>query len=80
MRLHKKGNFTLESDLARTTFETRIVQKLLEVKEILPQMSKEFRQCDPVNHIEGETFIRMTNLLQVPIDPCVLLFVLLCYC
>jgi hypothetical protein len=65
MRLYKKGNFTLESDLARTTFETRVMQKLLEVKEILPQMSKEFRRCDPRNHVEGKTFIRMTNLLQV---------------
>jgi hypothetical protein len=65
MRLHKKGNFTLESDLARRAFETRLKQKILEVKEILPLLSREFRQCDPVTHIEGETFIRMTNLLQV---------------
>jgi len=68
MRLYKKGNFSLESDHARSTFEARVMQKLLEVKEILPQMSKEFRRCDPRNHVEGKTFIRMTNLLQVRKD------------
>ena len=65
MRLYGQGNFSLESDLARSTFETRVAQKLIEVKEILPQMSKEFRRCDPRIQVEGKTYIRMTNLLQV---------------
>jgi len=57
MRLHGKGNFSYESDLARSTFETRVAEKLSEVKEILPKMSKEFRRCDPKvcqGHIENE--------------------------
>jgi hypothetical protein len=65
MRLYEKGNFTLESELSRTTFETRIAQKLEEVKQILPRMSRQFRRCDPRAHVEGKTFVRMTNLLQV---------------
>jgi hypothetical protein len=68
MRLYGKGNFSLESELARTTFEDRVAQKLLEVKEILPQMSRQFQRCDPRLHVEGKTYIRMTNLLQVKMD------------
>ena len=65
MRLHNKGNFSYESDLARSSFESRVAEKLAEVKEILPKMSKEFRRCDPKVQVEGKTFIKMTNLLQV---------------
>jgi hypothetical protein len=65
MRLYNKGNFTLESDLARSAFGSRVSQKLSEVMQILPTMSREYRRCDPKNQIEGKTFVRMTNFLQV---------------
>ena len=65
MRLYGKGNFSLESDFARSSFESRVSEKLSEVKNILPNMSREFRRCDPITQLEGKTFIRMTNLLQV---------------
>lgn len=65
MRLYNEGNFTLEAELSRQKFETQATEKLLAVKQILPKMSQEFWKCDPDQHIEGETFVRLTNLLQV---------------
>ena len=65
MRLHNLGNFTMESEFARTSFETRVAEKISEVKQILPRMSRYFHRCDPKIQEEGKSFIRMTNFLQV---------------
>ena len=56
---------SLESELARQTFESQATEKLMAVKAILPKMSRNFWRCDPDEHVEGQTFVRMTNLLQV---------------
>lgn len=65
LRLYGKGNFTVESDLARKSFESQATEKLLAVKKILPELSREYWKCDPLTRqIEDETYVRMTNLLQ----------------
>ena len=51
--------------MAKNNFESQAIEKLLAVKSVLPKMSRKYWKCDPDEHIEGETFIRMTNLLQV---------------
>ena len=65
LKLYNPGNFTLESDLARKNFESQATDKLLAVKGILPNMSRDFWRCDPAKHIEGKTYVRLTQLLQV---------------
>ena len=65
LKLYNRGNFTLESDLARKNFESQATDKLLAVKGILPNMSRDFWRCDPAKHIEGKTYVRLTQLLQV---------------
>ena len=57
-------NFT-ESEMARQKFESQATEKLLAVKSILPRMSRKYWKCDPDQHVEGETFVRLTHLLQV---------------
>lgn len=65
LKLYDRGNFTLESDLARKSFETQATEKLLSVKGILPNMAREYHRCDPKRQVEGKTYVRMTQLLQV---------------
>lgn len=68
LRLYNRGNFTLESELARKSFEAQATDKLLAVKGILPKMDREYFRCDAENQVEGETYIRLTRLLQVEIS------------
>ena len=51
--------------MARQKFESQATEKLLAVKSILPRMSRKYWKCDPDQHVEGETFVRLTHLLQV---------------
>ena len=53
--------------MARQKFESQATEKLLAVKSILPRMSRKYWKCDPDQHVEGETFVRLTHLLQVKI-------------
>ena len=53
--------------MARQKFESQATEKLLAVKSILPRMSRKYWKCDPDQHAEGETFVRLTHLLQVKI-------------
>ena len=69
LKLYNRGNFTLESDLARKSFEHQATEKLLAVKGILPNMARDYWRCDAKRQVEGQTYIRMTQLLQVR-NPC----------
>ncbi len=42
LRLYGRGNFTLESELARRSFEGQATDKLVAVKGVLPEMSTEY--------------------------------------
>lgn len=68
MRLQGRGNFTFESELAKENFEERAAEKLMAVKAILPHMSRNYWRCDPMQPIENDTYIRITNLLQGHIE------------
>ncbi len=45
LRLYGRGNFTLESELARRSFETQATDKLVAVKGVLPRMDRNFWRC-----------------------------------
>ena len=64
LKLYNKGNFTLESDLARKNFESQATAKLLAVKGVLPNMSRVYWRCDPDNYQENVNYVRVTELLQ----------------
>jgi len=68
LRLYDQGNFTMETELARRKFETQANEKLIALKAILPKMSKIYWKCDPDEHVEGQTYVRVTNLLQGHIE------------
>ena len=65
MYLLFKGNFTSESEVAKTNFERQALEKLGSVREVLPELSREYRRCDPKNHKEGQTFLQVKGFLQV---------------
>jgi len=65
LKLYNRGNFTLESELARRSFEGQATDKLWAVKNVLPKMSQDYWRCDAERQREGQTYVRITNLLQV---------------
>ena len=60
-----KGNFTSESEVAKTNFERQALEKLGSVREVLPELSREYRRCDPKNHKEGETFLQVQSIIII---------------
>ena len=65
LKLFNKGNFTIESDLARQTFKKRTTEKLVAVKNILPHMSTTYWRCDSKIQNLGVTYLKLDQLLQV---------------
>ena len=64
LRLYGRGNFTLESEMAKQNFESQAVEKLMAVKSILPNMDRMLWKCDPNVPNERLTFEKLT-MLQV---------------
>ena len=64
LRLYGRGNFTLESEMAKQNFESQAVEKLMAVKSILPNMDRMLWKCDPNVQNERLTFEKLT-MLQV---------------
>ena len=67
LRLYGRGNFTLESEMARKNFEAQATEKLLAVKSILPHMDKKLWKCDPTVQNEHLTYEKLT-MLQVGVS------------
>jgi hypothetical protein len=68
LKLFKGRNFTLESELAERNFENNTRDKVTSVKKILSKMSHNFWKCDPQEHVEGRTYVKLTNFLQVKLS------------
>jgi len=64
LKINQKGNFSLEAEAARRKFEVEAEQKLEAVKQVLPEMSRRYMKCDPREHKEGETFLKVKGFLQ----------------
>jgi len=67
LRLYGKGNFTLESEMAKRNFQTQAAEKLLAVKSILPHMDQRYWKCDPPQANVGLTYQQL-HLLQGHIE------------
>ena len=67
LRLYGRGNFTLESEMARRNFEAQATEKLLAVKSILPHMDQMLWRCDPNVQNEHLTYEKLT-MLQVKVE------------
>merc|ERR1719495_1849225 len=64
LRINEKGNFTAEAEAAKKNFEDEATEKLMAVKTVLPQLERLYRRCDPVKHVEGQTFLQVKGFMQ----------------
>ncbi|XP_031632298.1 uncharacterized protein LOC116346405 isoform X2 [Contarinia nasturtii] len=64
LRTYGKGNFTKESHLMRQRFEDRVQKTQSLMRKVMERADRSVWRCDPRHHIEGETFITVTRLLQ----------------
>ena len=72
-----QGNFTVEAEKAKYNFETQAVEKMASMLLVLPEMPTQFLRCDPPLHKAGETYLEVTNLLQVTMTR--LTMIILCH-
>ncbi|XP_037773340.1 uncharacterized protein LOC119569097, partial [Penaeus monodon] len=70
LRVYNEGNFTLEQQLAQDLYLQYSEDILMEAKEVLELQSRDYMRCDPREHVEGETYVQFTELLQVRVILC----------
>ncbi len=58
----------MEAKVAKRKIEKEATEKMESIKLVLPNMSKQYRKCDPAEQKEGETYFLVTKLLQGYID------------
>lgn len=58
------GNYTSESHLMRDRFNERVIKTQERLRKVMERASRIVHRCDPRHHVEGETFIQVTRLLQ----------------
>ena len=58
------GNFTLEAQLALSKYEERYKQKNDVIIDVLMNADRSLYKCDPKQHVEGVTYVKLTKLLQ----------------
>uniref|UniRef100_A0A146MEH4 Uncharacterized protein n=1 Tax=Lygus hesperus TaxID=30085 RepID=A0A146MEH4_LYGHE len=64
LRLYDQGNFTVESELLKTSYLERMSQQALALKAVMKDCKNDMWACDPKEHVEGETFTKVTKFLQ----------------
>uniref|UniRef100_A0A1B6C7S2 Uncharacterized protein n=1 Tax=Clastoptera arizonana TaxID=38151 RepID=A0A1B6C7S2_9HEMI len=64
LRLYNKGEFTVESKLMRERYMERMTNQVKSIKEALKLADQSYWKCDPKKHVEGETYVQLTRLLQ----------------
>lgn len=64
-KVYGRDSLSMESDLAKRKYNTNTAYKISFAKEILQKVSSDFWLCDAKRPLEGQTYIRMTQLLQV---------------
>lgn len=58
------GNFSKESHLMRERFEDRVQRTQILMRKVMERANRSVWRCDPRHHIEGETYVTVTRLLQ----------------
>nr|XP_053657234.1 uncharacterized protein LOC128706306 [Cherax quadricarinatus] len=64
LRVHNEGNFTAEHEVSEQLYLQYSDDILREAKRVIADESRGFYRCDPSEHIEGETYVQLTELLQ----------------
>lgn len=59
------GNFTVESERLKTSYLQRMSQQALAIKSVMRDSKNDLWACDPKQHVDGETFVKITKFLQV---------------
>lgn len=65
LNVYNKGNYTAEGEEAKNKFAEEAKEKMADMMSVLPEMSVEYRRCEPDRHVAGETYLEVTKLLQV---------------
>lgn len=58
------GNFTVESELAKSKYEERTMEKINAVREAMSEADRSVYKCDPKQYVEGVNYVKLTKLLQ----------------
>ncbi|CAG0885492.1 unnamed protein product [Darwinula stevensoni] len=64
LRESGKGNFSRETKLAQLGHVKREEEALMNAREVMENLSRVFWRCDPEVHLEGVTYLQVTDLLQ----------------
>lgn len=59
------GNFTVEQEVSEQLYMQYSIDIMREAKGVIAESSRDFYRCDPREHLEGETYVQLTELLQV---------------
>ncbi|XP_065349344.1 uncharacterized protein orion [Cloeon dipterum] len=64
LKQYEKGNFTREAELLQAKTELRSAEKAAAASEAMKEASRFVWRCDPKQHVENETYVQLTELLQ----------------
>lgn len=64
LRIYNEGNFTMEQQLSKNFYLKYSEDILQESQAVLTKLENSFMRCDPYKHVEGETYVQLTELLQ----------------
>ncbi|BES96713.1 Hypothetical protein NTJ_09526 [Nesidiocoris tenuis] len=64
LRIYNQGNFTVESERLKTSYLQRMSQQALAIKSVMRDSKNDLWACDPKQHVDGETFVKITKFLQ----------------
>ncbi|CAB3374677.1 Hypothetical predicted protein [Cloeon dipterum] len=64
LKQYEKGNFTREAELLQAKTELRSAEKAAAASEAMKTASRFVWRCDPKQHVENETYVQLTELLQ----------------
>jgi len=64
LRINNEGNFTAEAAVAKENFVSESNEKLASILQVLPAMSRTYMKCDPSQHKESETYLKVKGFLQ----------------
>lgn len=64
LRVYNEGNFTVEQEVSKRLYMQYSEDIMMEAKAVLAIESQDFLRCDPRKHVEGDTYVQLTELLQ----------------
>ncbi|XP_068201294.1 uncharacterized protein [Palaemon carinicauda] len=64
LRVYNEGNFTVEREVAQRLYMQYSEDLLRESHKVLSEEARDFYMCDPDKHIDGDTHVQFTELLQ----------------